>query len=245
MPAHTILLVEDDPALRLLVRNFLARLDYTVLEADTVAKALALARGHQPDLVLLDLELPDGDGFVVAQELRRHPATNATRIVLFSAQSLSRRRGQILTSICDGAIPKPVTFARLAQELRLFLGLHRPAMARRFPRFPVETPTGCRPRREGSSPGDAFDAGVTRTLSEGGLMVELGTRFDAASLLEFRLRLAQGEVAGSGRVVWSGIHGEESGASTTYQHGIEFLDMDPEQRTSLQRLLQAEYLAAR
>lgn len=245
MSAHTILLVEDDPSLRLLIREFLAKLDYTVLEAETVAEALTLARDSRPDLVLLDLGLPDGDGFVVAQELRRHPGTNAIRIVLFSAQSLSGRRAQILASICDGAIPKPVTFARLAEELRLFLGLHRPAMARRFPRFPVETSIGCRRLGEGRPPEDAYDAGVARSLSEGGLMVELGTRFDAASLLEFRLRLAQGEVAGRGRVVWSDVYSREKGGSASYQHGIEFLDMDAEHQAALQRLLKAEYLATR
>ena len=67
----TILIVEDEPPIRRLLRTTLAGQDYRTLEAGTGAEALQAMRHHRPDLVLLDLGLPDRDGLELIAEIRK------------------------------------------------------------------------------------------------------------------------------------------------------------------------------
>ena len=69
--AGTILVVEDEPVLRHLVRDTLRREDYRVIEASGVADAIAAAAATPPDLVVLDLGLADGDGLRFLEDFRR------------------------------------------------------------------------------------------------------------------------------------------------------------------------------
>ncbi|HEY4219872.1 MAG TPA: response regulator, partial [Myxococcota bacterium] len=62
-----VLVVEDDPQMRRFLRTALISNGFRIVEAETAAEALALAPGHNPDLVLLDLGLPDGDGIDVTR----------------------------------------------------------------------------------------------------------------------------------------------------------------------------------
>ena len=70
MSAATILLVDDDDVLSKVLRRVLSREGYTVVEAGSVAQALEAARDLKPQLGLLDLSLPDGDGVELARKLR-------------------------------------------------------------------------------------------------------------------------------------------------------------------------------
>ena len=68
--AYTILIVDDEPALRTMIRSFLTQAGYQPCEAGTCAEALAVFQSAQPDAVLLDVMLPDGDGFTLFAQLR-------------------------------------------------------------------------------------------------------------------------------------------------------------------------------
>ncbi|MFA5264800.1 MAG: response regulator [Opitutaceae bacterium] len=81
----TILTVDDEGDVLGLIRFHLAKEGYNVLMAGTGQEALDLIRAKRPDLVLLDLMLPDIDGFGVCEILRSHPATAAIPIVIVSA----------------------------------------------------------------------------------------------------------------------------------------------------------------
>ena len=80
-----ILVADDDPDLRLLVRAFVSRANGEVIEANTGEEALALARERRPDLVLLDLRLPGMNGHAVLTELRSDPSFSGLPVVVMSA----------------------------------------------------------------------------------------------------------------------------------------------------------------
>lgn len=83
----TILVVDDEPDLRLLVRMTLEGSGYTVEEASTAAEALERADEVRPALILLDIRLPDAEGFDVLRALRANEAFVETPVVMMSAHS--------------------------------------------------------------------------------------------------------------------------------------------------------------
>ena len=76
--AATVLVVEDERKLRDLVRSYLERAGFTVLSTDSGAEAITMATASVPDLVILDLGLPDVPGEAVARELRENGPTSGT-----------------------------------------------------------------------------------------------------------------------------------------------------------------------
>ncbi|HEX2056962.1 MAG TPA: response regulator [Actinomycetota bacterium] len=83
----TILVVDDEPDLRLLVRMTLEGEGYTVEEASTAAEAVERARDVRPALILLDIRLPDSDGFDVLRTLKSTEELSDTPVVMMSAHS--------------------------------------------------------------------------------------------------------------------------------------------------------------
>ena len=244
MPTHKILLVEHDSLLR---RGLLRALElggYAVIEAATGAEALALAGHHQPSLILLDLGLPDGDGLEFAQELRRRAKTTRIPIAVLTGELVVGQRAEILARTCSGTIPKPFSPERLQRDLRLLLMLSRRGTERRFPRYPVETSAWYR-LRGGTDPASAdFVAGMVRTLSEGGLRIDLPNPIAAKSILDLRLPIPAGEVTAAGKVVYSLFWRDEQIEDGSFQHGIQFLNMDPDTCATLKRLVKGASLTA-
>src|SRR5512135_3206073 len=83
--ASTILVADDDPQILSVISRQLTRLGYRVLEASDGAAALASARQHRPDLILLDVLMPHMSGWEVAREVRQDPALKETAIVVLTA----------------------------------------------------------------------------------------------------------------------------------------------------------------
>ena len=245
MPPYKLLLAQADAPLRRTLRRFLEGRGYAVLEAASGAEALALAEGQHPDLILLDLELRDPDGLEVAQELRRRPRTARSRLVLLTAQPFFGPRGHVVAALCEGTIPKPVTPEGLERDLRLLLVLQRRGGIRRFPRYPVEVPVWCWMRTWSGPPETSYAAGVARTLSQGGVMVELPTLVPPPSLLDLLLRTPAGEVTAAGRVVWSRGRADAEAEAGVSQHGVQFLDMEPDKFAALHGMIHAEATALR
>jgi DNA-binding response OmpR family regulator len=100
----TVLIVEDERKLRELLRSYLEREGLTVLTAATGAEALSLAASGQPDLVVLDLGLPDISGEAVAQEIR---STSAVPILMLTAKSGEQDRVRGLELGADDYVTKP------------------------------------------------------------------------------------------------------------------------------------------
>jgi CheY-like chemotaxis protein len=118
-PRRLILIVDDEPTVRAMV-NASIRVGgtrYRVIEAGTAAEALAQAEREQPDLVLLDVALPDHDGFWVCQALKAGSSTAHIPIVMLTAMSLASDRDRALQAGADGYIVKPFSPRALLAEL--------------------------------------------------------------------------------------------------------------------------------
>lgn len=159
MPGETVLIVEDDDSLRVALADSLARLGYEIIEAGTGTEGYALAAQQLPDLILLDLGLPDVDGLSVAKKLREQPETAGIVVAALTAEEISGVRAEEVFKHCIGYIPKPVGLDRLARNVALFLRVGRPRRKprKRRPR-PMITPNGGIPgstSRSGRSAGCA------------------------------------------------------------------------------------------
>ena len=114
----TILIVEDEPPIRRLLRTTLGAHDYRTLEAATGAEALSALRHHRPDLVLLDLGLPDIDGQELIGRIR---AGSPVPIVVLSSRGEEAAKVAALDSGADDYVTKPFGADELLARLRAAL----------------------------------------------------------------------------------------------------------------------------
>lgn len=117
-PTATVLVVDDDRQVRKLLRTLVVGEGYRLVEADTGASGLAAALRHAPDIVLLDLDLPDIDGFAVTRRLRRH---SAAAIVVLSAREREADKVRALDLGADDYVTKPFGTAELLARVRAAL----------------------------------------------------------------------------------------------------------------------------
>ena len=117
----TILLVEDDPGTRAALRASLEADAHTVLEAGTGLEALSVAAAAAPDLILLDLRLPDAHGFDLAQRLREEVHMAAIPILAITGYPLDHVAEALAASGCTGYLTKPISRELLREALRHYL----------------------------------------------------------------------------------------------------------------------------
>jgi two-component system KDP operon response regulator KdpE len=114
----TILLVEDEPALRRLLRTTLSAQGYRVSESETGAEGLAALSSQKPDLVMLDLGLPDIDGLEVIRRIRRD---SPVPIIVLTARSDERTKVEALDLGADDIVTKPFGAEELVARVRTAL----------------------------------------------------------------------------------------------------------------------------
>jgi len=117
MTGGRILLVEDNEKNMKLVRDVLRAAGYNTLEAWTGRQALELALGETPDLVVMDVRLPDIDGLAALSRLRADERTAAIPVLALTAQAMAGDRERFLTAGFDGYLPKPVDIAALVDAV--------------------------------------------------------------------------------------------------------------------------------
>src|SRR6266436_5008953 len=122
--AATVLVVEDERKLRELVRSYLERAGFIVLTTDSGAEALSLAGSASPDLVILDLGLPDVAGETVARELR---ASGSTPILMLTARSTEEDRIRGLELGADDYVTKPFSPRELVLRVQAILRRNAPS----------------------------------------------------------------------------------------------------------------------
>ncbi|MGB1249426.1 MAG: ATP-binding protein [Candidatus Promineifilaceae bacterium] len=118
---QSILIVDDTPYNCLLLHSLLAPLGFELYEAVNGAEALALAADYKPDLILLDLVLPDCNGLDIVEDLRRHAPQ--TTIVAVSASIIDLSREMIVNAGCDDFLPKPIRVDDLFLLIPQFLDI--------------------------------------------------------------------------------------------------------------------------
>jgi DNA-binding response OmpR family regulator len=121
---RVILIVDDEPSVRAMVHAAIRvrGTAYKVIEAGNAAEALSRARADNPDLVLLDVALPDHDGFWVCGELKHNQATAEIPVVMLTAMGLPSDRDRAVAAGADGYIVKPFSPRALIAELDQRLG---------------------------------------------------------------------------------------------------------------------------
>ena len=118
-----ILYVEDnDDNIYLLRMRFDLTGEHELLVAEDGERGVALARVEQPDLILMDLELPVIDGWEATRRLKADPATRDIPIIELTAHALAGAREQALAAGCDDFDTKPVAFDRLLEKVQHLLG---------------------------------------------------------------------------------------------------------------------------
>jgi DNA-binding response OmpR family regulator len=122
MQTKTILIVEDDPDVREGLHVRLKANHYNTVFAADALSAIAEARKHAPDLIILDLGLPGGDGFVVIERLRRIPAVAQIPIIVVSARDVRANQERALKAGAKAFLQKPVDNVDLLAAIRHALG---------------------------------------------------------------------------------------------------------------------------
>ena len=121
MSAPLILLVEDHPDNRVLARKLLERAGFRVVEATDGRQALEQVAAIRPDLVLLDMSLPEVDGWTVARTLRQSPDFKDLRIVALTAHAMDGDRERVLEAGCDEFLTKPIEIPKFIPAIRRIL----------------------------------------------------------------------------------------------------------------------------
>jgi two-component system KDP operon response regulator KdpE len=134
-----VLLIEDEPQMRRFLRTALSANDYRLVEAPTAREGLAQAAGRSPDVVLLDLGLPDRDGLDVARELR---GWSAVPIIVLSARGREQDKVAALDLGADDYLTKPFGVDELLARIRV--ALRHAARAPGAPPDPVFEAEGVR-----------------------------------------------------------------------------------------------------
>jgi two-component system KDP operon response regulator KdpE len=129
--APLLLLIEDEPQMRRFLRTALGAQDYRLVEATSAREGLALAASRNPDVILLDLGLPDRDGLDVTRELR---GWSAVPIIVLSARGREQDKVAALDLGADDYLTKPFGVEELLARIRVAL---RHAASRGAPPAPV------------------------------------------------------------------------------------------------------------
>lgn len=103
-----ILLIEDNFKNRYLISFLLEQAGYEVLQASNGQTGLTLGREHRPDLILLDIQLPDMDGFAILDQIREDKVLTGTKVVAVTSYAMPGDREKILSYGCVDYIEKPI-----------------------------------------------------------------------------------------------------------------------------------------
>jgi CheY-like chemotaxis protein len=118
----TILVVDDFDDTRVMLRRALEMRNYRVLEAANGAQAVEIARRACPDLILMDLNMPEVDGLMAAQRIREcRDACRDARIIALTAFHTFGMKEAALAAGCDGYILKPIDLDELDKVMQQFL----------------------------------------------------------------------------------------------------------------------------
>jgi two-component system cell cycle response regulator DivK len=121
MSGPKILYIEDNVENRVLVKRVLEVEGYVVLEADDGPSGMRIAKQEVPDLILMDINLPEIDGYEMTARLRQVPSLVRVPIVALTAYVLKGDRERSLEAGCDGYIQKPVDVDLLPTQIAAFL----------------------------------------------------------------------------------------------------------------------------
>ena len=116
-----ILVIEDTEDNRQIVRDLLESAGYDLIEALDGIEGVAAAEREQPDLILMDIQLPGIDGYEATRRIRAVPALAAVPIIAVTSYALSGDEAKTRAAGCDGYVAKPFSPRQLLAKIREFL----------------------------------------------------------------------------------------------------------------------------
>ncbi len=116
-----VLVIEDTVENMRLFRAVLKLEGVEVLEAEGARQGIELAGSSQPDLILMDIQMPEMDGLTATRLLRANPKTASIPIIAITASVTDKDRSKTIEAGCDGHIPKPIDPAVFGQQIAAFL----------------------------------------------------------------------------------------------------------------------------
>jgi len=116
----TILYVEDNFENRVLIRRVLESEGYIMIEASTANKALTQVEKHLPDLILMDINMPDMDGYTLTTKIKEKEEHKDIPVIAVTANVMRGDKERALEAGCDGYIQKPIDIDTLTQQIERF-----------------------------------------------------------------------------------------------------------------------------
>jgi two-component system cell cycle response regulator DivK len=124
MNAQKIILhIEDNFENRILVRRLLQSASYQVLEAENALQAINYLRTTRPDLILMDINMPDVDGYTLTSKLKTVPGIKQIPIIAITANAMRGDREKSLRAGCNGYIEKPIDIDTFLDQIEHFINL--------------------------------------------------------------------------------------------------------------------------
>jgi CheY-like chemotaxis protein len=118
---RTILIVDDFDDTRLLLRTWLQKKGFRVVEAENGNRAVAVAENDRPDLIIMDVEMPELDGLAATRKIRELKNLGAVPIVAVSAYGADQYRAHALAAGCDEYVSTPFEPDELEQLIRALI----------------------------------------------------------------------------------------------------------------------------
>jgi two-component system cell cycle response regulator DivK len=130
---QTILYVEDNVDNRTLVRRILQAEGYAVLEAGSARETLEVIQARAPDLIIVDINMPEVDGYSLTARIKSDPRYATIPVLAITANVMRGDRERTFAAGCDGYIQKPIDVDLLPRQVARFLPLRPAPYARREP----------------------------------------------------------------------------------------------------------------
>jgi len=112
-----VLVVEDSPVNMLLTVAILERAGHHPVQAETAARGIALAREHRPDVILMDIQLPEMDGLAATRLIKADPELRSLPVVALTAFAMKGDEETMRAAGCDGYVTKPIRYKEFLAEV--------------------------------------------------------------------------------------------------------------------------------
>lgn len=117
-----VLIIEDDDNNYVLIADLLEHAGYEPLKAESGDEGVQVALAEKPDFVLLDIQLPDFDGYEVLDRIRKSPLDSSIPIIAMTSYAMSGDRERLLAAGCNGYIEKPIDPMQVIRQIRDIVG---------------------------------------------------------------------------------------------------------------------------
>lgn len=219
-----ILLVDDANLVLQIETALFRRTGVQIVTASTGSEALRLILTEKPDLVLLDLMLPDITGDRICEQVKRNPQTANIPIIIVTTRGRPEDIERCRKAGCDDFATKPIHSFDLVRKAMQLIRLPHRRCTRKLVRIETEL-----------SSGDRVFYGISVDLSPNGMLLESSHIFKSDEILQLRFLLPDGqEFRARARVAR-----DEPSSAGKSRAGIEFLDLDSTQLESLQKFVEA------